>query len=191
MGPELNQEAPLMNDQGGQHRQQALYWAKLVELKVAASYVRRYRDHLGRWVTAIATLRAVASSASIAVWAVWKQYPLLWGGIIAVSQVADAVKDVFPVNKKHKSTIELTVALDRLFIDAQLEWESIFAERYTGDQILTRLHKLRRLQHEAEAHNLRGGLPLNAAFQVQAQREADAFFENTYGVHYFGEGKNG
>jgi hypothetical protein len=61
------------------HRQQQLYWAQMVELKVAACYIRHYRDSLGRRVTAVGTLRAVASSGSIAAWALWKEYVFVWG----------------------------------------------------------------------------------------------------------------
>jgi hypothetical protein len=51
------------------HRQQQLYWAQMIELKVAACYIRLYRDYLGKRVTALGTLRAIASSGSIAAWA--------------------------------------------------------------------------------------------------------------------------
>jgi hypothetical protein len=81
------------------HRQQQLYWAQMVELKVAACYIRRYRDHLGKRVTALGTLRAVASSTSIAAWALWREYAFVWGVIIAASQVADALREVFPFTK--------------------------------------------------------------------------------------------
>ena len=72
------------------HRQQQLYWAQMVELKVAAAYIRRYRDYLGKRVTWLGTLRAIASSASIAAWALWKEQAFVWAAIIAASQVADA-----------------------------------------------------------------------------------------------------
>src|SRR5579863_5193706 len=101
------------------HRQQQLYWAQMVELKVAACYIRYYRDYLGKRVTALGTLRAVASSGSIAAWALWKEYAFVWGAIIAVSQVVDALKDVFPFTKKHKAAIDHAITLASIFIDAQ------------------------------------------------------------------------
>src|SRR5271166_1107670 len=109
------------------HRQQQLYWAQMVELKVAACYIRRYRDYLGSWVSAVGTLRAIASSGAIAAWALWQEYALVWGAIIAASQVADALRDVFPFTKKHKAASEHTITLNSMFIDAQLEWENIFS----------------------------------------------------------------
>jgi hypothetical protein len=42
------------------HRQQKLYWDQMFELKVAASYIRLYRDYLGKWVSGLGALKARA-----------------------------------------------------------------------------------------------------------------------------------
>jgi hypothetical protein len=95
-------ETTEMNDSATtSHRQQNLYWNQIIELKVEAGYICRYRDAVGRKVTALATLKAVASSGGIAAWAIWREYAFLWGTIIAASQVADALKEVFPFTKTH------------------------------------------------------------------------------------------
>jgi hypothetical protein len=165
-----------------QHRQQSLYWTKMVELRIAASYIRGYRDYLGKWVTTIGVIKAVASSGSIAAWVIWRDHAFVWGAIIAASQVVDALKDVFPVTKRYKAASEHAVALDSLFIDAQLEWESIFSGTHTDAQINTRLHKLRKLQHDAERRSFNDGLPIRQNLFMQAENEAATFFANTYGV---------
>ncbi len=164
------------------HRQQQLYWAQMIELKVASAYIRRYRDYLGKWVTGLGTLRAIASSGSIAAWALWKEYAFVWGAIIAASQVTDALKDVFPFAKKHKAASAHTIALGSMFIDAQLEWENIFSGRYTDDQIMNRRHKLMKLQHDAEGNNFPDGLATQDTFFAQPQQEAKDYFKATYGV---------
>jgi hypothetical protein len=164
------------------HRQQQLYWAQMIDLKVAACYIRRYRDYLGKRVTALGTLRAIASSGSIAAWALWKEYAFVWGAIIAASQVADALRDVFPFTKKHKAASAHTVTLGSIFIDAQLEWENIFSGRYTDDQIMNRRHKLMKLQHDAERSSFPDGLATRDSLFAQAQQEAKDYFTATYGV---------
>lgn len=154
----------------------------MIELKVAASYIRRYREYLGMWVTRLGTLRAIASSGSIAAWALWRELAFMWAVIIAASQVIDALKDVFPFTKKHKSASEHTVTLDSLFIDAQLEWENIFSGRYTDEEIMNRLHKLRKLQHDAERQSFPEGLATQASLFAQAQQDAKDYFAAVYGV---------
>jgi len=154
----------------------------MIELKVASAYIRRYRDYLGKWVTSLGVLRAVASSGGIAGWALWKQYAFVWGAIIAASQVTDALKDVFPFTKKHKAASVHTITLGAMFIDAQLEWENIFSGRYTNDQIMKLRHKLMKLQHDAERDNFSDGLAVKEELFAQAEHEAKEYFRATYGV---------
>jgi hypothetical protein len=154
----------------------------MVELKVAACYVRHYRNYLGKWVTGLGTLRAFASSGGIAAWALWKEHAFLWAAIIAASQVADALKDVFPFAKRHKAASEHTITLESIFIDAQLEWENIFSGRYTDEQIMNRRHKLMKLQHDAGRTGFPEGLATQVSLFSQAQKEASDYFSATYGV---------
>jgi len=154
----------------------------MIELKVAASYIRHYRGYLGKWVTGLGIVRAIASSGGIAAWALWKEYAFVWGAIIAASQVADALKDVFPFSKKHKAANEHAITLDSIFIDAQLEWENIFSGRYTDDEIMNRLHKLRKLLHDAERKSFPDGLEDQQALFARAQQEAKDYFAATYDV---------
>jgi len=154
----------------------------MIELKVATCYIRRYRDYLGMRVTAVGTVRAIASSGSIAAWALWKEYAFVWGAIIAASQVADALRDVFPFTKKHKAASMHTITLGSIFIDAQLEWENIFSGRYTDDQITNRRHKLMKQQHDAERISFPDGLATRDSLFAQAQQDARDYFAATYGV---------
>jgi hypothetical protein len=164
------------------HRQQLLYWNQMYQLKVAALYIRLYRDHLGKWVTGLAALKAIASCAGIAAWVIWKEYAFVWGAIIAASQVADALKDVFPFAKKHKAACELAMVLDSIFIDIQLEWESIFSRRYTEDEMMLRLHRLRKSQFNAEKQHFPDGLATRVALFDRATQEAWDYFRAIYGV---------
>jgi len=164
------------------HRQQKLYWDQMFEVKRAASYIRFYRDSLGRWVTGLAALKAIASCAGIAAWVIWKEYAFVWGAIIASSQVADALKDVFPFAKKHKAACEHAVMLAGLFIDVQLEWENVFSGRYTDDEIMKRLHQLRKLQLDAESRSFPDGLAERDILLDRAKQDAAEYLAATYGV---------
>jgi hypothetical protein len=172
-----------MNELAAQsHTQQQLYWQEIVELKIASLYICRYRDYLAQWVTALGVVKAVASSVSIAAWAIWQRYAFAWGCVIAVAQVADALKDILPFAKKHKAASQLAITLDILFIDAQLEWDNIFSGKYSDEQISTRLHKLRKLQHEAEHSHFPEGLTQRDTLFALSQSEAQIYLSTTYGI---------
>lgn len=164
------------------HRQQRLYWNQMLQLKGSLSYICVYRNYLGRWVTGLGALRAIASCGGIAAWAIWKDYALIWGAIIALSQVMDALKDVFPFVKLHKACSEHTITLSYLFVDAELEWESVYAAKYADDEIMNRIHKLKKVQLDAERSSFPDGLAPNVSFRAQAEQETRGYFAQTYGI---------
>jgi hypothetical protein len=165
------------------HRQQKLYWDKMFELRVEVSYIRLYRNSLHKRVTALAALKAIASCAGIAAWVVWRQYAFVWGAIIAASQVADALKDVFPFAKRHRAAAELALTLENLFIDVQLEWEGVFSGGYSDDETMNRLHRLRKLKLEVEKRNFPDGLAERVVLLNRAKQEATEYLASTYGVN--------
>lgn len=161
-------------------RQPDIYWRQMEQLKAASVCIRLHRNQLARWVRGIELLRAVASSGSIAAWAVWKDLPLLWGGIIALAQVLDATKHVFPFVKQHKSASDLTVALELLFIDAQYEWEKIYEGRVPAATIMDRCTKLRKLQLEAERKHFPEGFEPSQRLIDLATEETRSYIKLTY-----------
>jgi hypothetical protein len=154
----------------------------MIELKVAAEYMRRYRDETGKRVAALGTLKAIASSGGIAAWVIWREHAFVWAAIIAASQLADALKEVFPFTKIHKAASEHTIILDSMFIDALLEWENIFSGKYSDDQISNRRHKLMKLQHDAERKAFPAGLPVKEKLFAAAQLEAKEYFASMDGL---------
>lgn len=164
------------------HRQQRLYWDQMYALKVAASAICLYRNYLNRWVTGLGVLKAVTSCASIAAWAVWRQYAFVWGALIAASQLADALKDVFPFAKTHKAACAHALTLNNLFVDTQLEWENIFSGRYSDEEIIKRLHQLRKLQLDAENHDFPDGLSMRKSLLDRAKQDAKEYLASTYDV---------
>ena len=145
-------------------------------------YMRFYRDDRTKWVNRFAALRAVASSGSIALWALWRDYAFVWAAIIAASQVGDALKHRFPFIRDQKAASEYMLALDRLLIDAELEWENVFIALDNQD-ILKRRSRLGSLRYEAEGRSFPNGLPArNNLLYARAEQEASAYLAQLYGM---------
>jgi hypothetical protein len=163
------------------HRQQDLYFNELFQLKVQCEYIRRYRKILSAWVTRFAIVRAVASSGSIGGWVIWRDLAFLWGSVIAVSQVSDALKDAIPYTARNKAATALLMDLNSLFIEALFEWESVFAATLTTEEMTERRRKLMELRHELEwKHFPTGDLPSKPALLALAEQDAITYFENTF-----------
>ncbi len=163
-------------------RLQDLYWAELVQLKVSCEYIRRYRDSLGAWVTRFAVIRAVVSVSALGTWAAVKSYPMLWGGIIAAAQVADALQNAIPFASRHRGTSALVVSLDALFIDCQREWEDIYAGRLDNAEISVRRQAMMTHRHDELAKHLPNGIPLRKNLFALAERDAIRYLKHIDGA---------
>ncbi|MBN4098617.1 hypothetical protein [Methylobacterium sp. OT2] len=161
-------------------RQPDLYWKQLQQLKASSVCIRLYRNQLARRVRAVEIIKAVASSGSIAGWVVFKEYPILWSSIIVAAQLLDALKNVFPFARNHKSASDLTVAMELLWIDAEEEWESIYSGELPEDQITKRRTQLRKIQLEAERKYFPEGFEPSEKLVRLATEEASAYFALTY-----------
>ena len=161
-------------------RQPDLYWKQLQELKAASICIRLYRNRLAKHVRTVEVVKAVGSSGGIAGWVIWKDYPFVWSGVIAASQLLDALKSVFPFAKTHKAASDLTVALELLYIDSEDEWEGIFAGTLAADSISKRRTRLRKLQLDAERKHFPEGLELPPDLIRLATDETRAYFEATF-----------
>ncbi len=162
--------------------EQDAYWQEFTQLKLATCYVRDYRNSIGRSERGVAILRAITSSVSVAAWAVWRKYALVWAFFIALAQVADALKDVLPLHKRRQALSRWSNALNRLFVDAQRDWESISIGRVKDERISTLTHQLRLKMQRYEAKYAPDGLPNKEKLFLAAQAEMESFFRVRYSL---------
>jgi hypothetical protein len=158
-----------------------LYWKVLLETKARSISMRKFRDEKRRRVLAVELVKAISSSSAIGVWAVWQQYPLVWGGIIAVSQVLDAAKNVLPVAKTHKAASELTAALEVISDDAEADWVDVSSGRLDDQAIAARIRKIRKLRTVAEHKCFPTGFEIHDKMAELARVETKAYFMASYG----------
>lgn len=163
------------------HRQQDLYFNELFQLTVQCKYMRRYRNILARRVRGLEILRAVASNGAIVTWAIVQSHPMVWGTIIALSQLSAALKDAIPMTARHKAANGLVVSLDALLIEALYEWESVFGGQFTNEEITERRRKLMELRHKAEVeHFPTGDLPKREDLLRLAEGDAVDYLQTMF-----------
>lgn len=158
------------------------YWNELVLIKIVSCYIRRYRDSQNYWINSIGIFKAVVTSTTIAAWAIWKELALVWGILIAISQVLDAVKEFLPQAKHRREASQFVSALEDILVDARHEWHGIFSGDYKPNDIMARWKKLAKRLNEAERKYFPDGLPLNEKRQRLAEDEAMHYFSHIYNV---------
>ncbi len=114
-------------------------WSLLNNIKFKGYCLGFVVERFQKWDRNINIFLALASSGSIAGWAIWNNYPIVWGSIIASSQVLTVIKPYFPyfkfvkeLNKKCYQVDNLSIETERLWYDFRNESieENIIAERY-------------------------------------------------------------
>ena len=136
---------------------------------------QKYDKRINIWL-------AIVSSSSIATWTVWHIVPQLWAGIIAVTQVIQAVKPYFPYSKYIRTLNEKS----KLLHDTNRRFERLFFnidnKKLTTDEIADQYFNLK-----AEAENVCFfGDDMNIAPKESdieyANQETAAYLKSNYNV---------
>ncbi len=76
----------------------------------------------------------------------------------------------------------LTRSLNRLFVEAQRNWDEIASGQYSNAQVRKLCHQIRSRKLKAEAKFMPNGLGLNKRLSRKAQIESEKFFKERYNL---------
>ena len=162
--------------------EQEQFWKEFTDLKTQGYYLNYYHISTGRHDVSIEAFLAVAAVSSIGSWAAFQVYPLLWGGIIAASQVIHAVKPFFPYKKRLESIGGLSLDLAPLLLICEDDWYRISTGELTPSEIHARRMKVKRAVIDAvRKHFGPKPLPTNDSCLQKAIADAHSYFTSYYG----------
>lgn len=87
---------------------------------------------------------AITSCGSIASWSVFKEYSLIWGIIIAISQVINSIKHLFAFNKNVHNLNARCYKLEALFLELEDLWYKVKEVRISNIEAETQLAYLKK-----------------------------------------------
>ncbi len=121
---------------------------------------------------------ALVSSGSIAGWAVWKDAQLLWGILIAASQVINAIRSYLPYKERMKALSALARELDELAIHTEIKWLEIAAGELTEKEMRKlQADMLIKASSAAQKHFPNNSIPDNPALMRKAEATATKYLE--------------
>jgi len=160
---------------------QQKYWNLLKELKVHVFYVQNYAVTQNKNDQIINIFLAVTSSSSIAAWALWKEYELVWAFIIAASQVVTAIKPLMPYKKRLSALNNLGDLLSVISLKAERDWYFVAEGKWDEETIHSKWADLKDEAFAAEKKCLGGlTLPKNKPSLSLAEQETDLYLQSTY-----------
>lgn len=161
---------------------QEKYWRELDQLKIHVIYLELYQERNINIDRNVNMFLAIASSSSIASWAIWSQFSFVWATLIAFSQVISAIKSHLPYSKRLKALHGITNDLEALFLAMESDWFAI-AEGQLPDDDTHKLHMNYKEKRRIIINKYLGSdpLPVIDSLLAEANEQAGQYFKNFYG----------
>lgn len=160
---------------------QEKYWNYMVQIKASIYYLDIYAEQSYKWDRRINAYGAIASSSSIAAWAIWKDLSYIWAIIIAVSQVLTALKEYFPFSRRLKVLHPFIEEIKVLYIKMEYDWYKVAEGELTEKEINTLLFSYKKEFANIESKYLKEEVLLeNANYMSEADRRTDKYFKNNF-----------
>lgn len=167
------------------------YWKEFYRLKVHVVYVEKLLGKTELWDRGIKMFSAIASSASIGAWVVWKQYAFVWGTFIAASQVLAAIRPYLPYKERLRCYAGLRSELEELLLTVEARWLDIASGECTATAIRRALTELRARRQKAFTKHLQSAVvPEDPKILAEAEERAGEYFQNFYAGVANGETDN-
>lgn len=160
---------------------QEKYWKYMVQIKAWIFYLDLYAEDSYKWDKRINVFGAIASSTSIAAWAIWQELSFLWSVIIAISQVLTAIKGFLPYSKRLKVLVPFMEDMKFLYNKIEYNWFMVASGEMTEEEINELLYTFKNEFSNIENKNLKEETLLeNYDFKKMADEKTNLYFENNF-----------
>ena len=161
---------------------QKRFWRSLYELVSHGYFLEAYCQRSALWERRTNTILAVTSTGSLGIWAVFKQFPLLWSGIIVVTHLIGATSKFLPFSARVRAASACAHEYRMHQNWAEAKWCEIADGMLTEAEISkARVDLQTRTAKTLKAHFPLGGLPENSVLLDQAEHRANQYLTHHYG----------
>jgi len=114
-------------------------------------------------------------------WVIWKSIGFVWAGIIAGSQLLNAIRPVMPFTKRLKLLQEMHTELVKLSLEVEEQWFGISQGDFTEREIHSKLFTLKGKQEDiANRHLATHVLPKKPKLIARANASLDEYLLKNY-----------
>lgn len=162
------------------------FWSTITAIKFKHLYYDKYRDISHVRDRIISGVCLIVSSGAIATWGIWQKYPVIWSVLIAIAQVVQVLRPLFPYSKQISALDWLIPDLAKLASDAEHEWLTIHDA--TSEHIVELINQYDSQVVALESRFTSGiYFPERKKARSYAESENNAFFAYRYGYTEGGE----
>ncbi|MEL1244217.1 hypothetical protein AAEO56_08100 [Flavobacterium sp. DGU11] len=158
------------------------FWATFINYKYKGFVIELLYCKYQRWERNINVFLAIASSSSIAAWALWKELDWLWAGIIASSQLINAIKPFFPYNKYVKELGSKFLKMENLTIECEKLWDKIQNDTITEEETSKKYYEFKK--ESSDILRFSDDIIFDVSKQSDIENKATELNKNFFRTHY-------
>jgi len=160
---------------------QERYWRKLTDKRYRLIYISEYYNQCVWVQRLINVILAITSSGAVAAWAVWQEFPVVWAGVIAVSQVITAVKPLLPYEKRIATIYDMINQLTGICNEIEAKWYYVANGSLSEEDINDLSYKFEKKWSDVETKNLQGdSIPADGRLAHIANEKKEDYFKNDF-----------
>ncbi len=155
-------------------------WNNIANIKFKSIYtgkVSRRAYHVGN---AYSFILAFASASSVAAWAIWETFPVIWASIVTVSQVLHIAKPYIPFVKNDREFIEMSLLYESLYLSYEKMWFDYRKSDHNEEEIEKYFYILRKKEHEITKKFKHIVCPILKGLIKESDEETNSFLETNF-----------
>ena len=153
-------------------------WRNFCNEKFKALYLSKFNSVLRNIDLALNFITAIATTASVASWGIWKQIPFLWITIVGISQLIVATKPFYPYLREQKRLTELQALHNQL----AFEYEKLWVKSKQAD-VKNEFLKLREFHFKSLSHFQDINVWDKASWRIEARKKRDISLNVDYPIN--------
>lgn len=158
------------------------YWKMYTALKHKECYFKVLQSNARCYNMLVTVICLIASASSIAAWAIWSKYPLVWGGFIGAAQIIQVLQPVYPFTKQMTALKFLSPCLSKLLIEIDYDWDRV--NRGLSDEETSVLVKNYYAKYQELLDQFIGDtyIPESKRYEERARINCQTYFGHRYGI---------
>ncbi|MDH5597999.1 MAG: hypothetical protein OEY34_02680 [Cyclobacteriaceae bacterium] len=157
-------------------------WHELVTSSYQAIYSSIYNSRIRNFSDRLNLFTSIVTSASVGGWAIWDEYPGLWGVIIALSQLVNIAKPYISSIRDYELYHEMQMHYQELHFELDKLWLQISMGRLTTDEIADGYEVIYQKYFDLSKKFLKTRVPFNNTMEEKAMKEWNKYL-GKYGIN--------
>jgi len=158
-------------------------WAELCNLRFKGYCLRFLTIKFQKWDRNVNIFLAISSSGSIAAWAIWESTTLIWGAVIAFSQVITVVKPYFPYFRYTKEINSKTIKIEVLNIEFERLWYKIENKKINEEEAAELYFTYQKEIAEILNFDDDTLFKIDSKIKQKANAKMKIYLRNNHGIH--------